>query len=486
MNQMNKHESGYTLIGVLAIFTIASVLALSLVMMSANTLKASKTEADNQSVFYIAEAGLNNAVNEFKKEANKIHEETSDENEFFQELNKELNSIVKLINGISPNEALRFTQINGKDPEATINIERIEESPGEYKVSSLGEIEPQTRKVEQDITIDWKAGNSNNGQPSTWGDFEDFGVYTFGEMSLNDGEYAKDIGTANTDKGSLNLINKVKINESNDVFVPNGDKDIVNNNSGNSNLEPKSKEPLQPPPMPKFIDTDDGNWDIYENCPPAFSMNNEVKNIILKNRTTFAGCGITVMGHGGENAELNIFIDNSVEVPTHTQILTPPGIPINLYVNGEVIVPKGSSGSIIMAAIYAQDDIKIESSAGAQFYGSLFSKGSILFEKDSSKGLIYGETIYAKKDVTFEGNGNVLHGTSVIGSNVKLDKTVIETKLDPNRIKSGSLSLNELKQLPPDDENNGPEYPPPPNEDSNGGIIITPGSLHEVDNNDKN
>ena len=54
-----KQEKGYSLLLVILAIAFLSVLGIMLLTLTANSLKISTSERDDQSVFYIAEGGLN-------------------------------------------------------------------------------------------------------------------------------------------------------------------------------------------------------------------------------------------------------------------------------------------------------------------------------------------------------------------------------------------------------------------------------------------
>src|SRR5699024_4092594 len=149
---MNKGESGYTLIGVLAIFTIASVLAMSLVALTMTSLGQSNTEADDQAAFYIAEAGLNHKLAQVENIANEINSYTKDG--FYEQLNNKLNWDQVIYDD--------FKMVKGVAPTAEIDIKAVPGRAGEYKVSSKGIIGKQSRTVEQEVAIEW--GGSGRGE----------------------------------------------------------------------------------------------------------------------------------------------------------------------------------------------------------------------------------------------------------------------------------------------------------------------------------
>ena len=72
MKEYNS-EKGFTLVIVLMILVLLSVLGLSLLKLSSNTLKISKNERADQSVYYIAEAGVVERRTQLRKEVNNAY-----------------------------------------------------------------------------------------------------------------------------------------------------------------------------------------------------------------------------------------------------------------------------------------------------------------------------------------------------------------------------------------------------------------------------
>lgn len=64
---MRQNERGYMLVGALLIIVLLFVVGLSLTTLASFSLKNASDERNHQSVYYIAEAGLNHLANEFEK-----------------------------------------------------------------------------------------------------------------------------------------------------------------------------------------------------------------------------------------------------------------------------------------------------------------------------------------------------------------------------------------------------------------------------------
>lgn len=444
---MNKHESGYTLVGVLAIFTISSIIAISLVMISVTSLKASKTEVDNQAVFYIAEAGLNKAVNKLEKEIKEI-DERSQNIDIENEISKSLNKVMENTNNLT------FEKVNNiKDPPSVQLVIKDGKEKNEYIISSTGIIDNQKRTVEQTIEIDLIPSEEqpeDNESIGKWSPFKDYGVYAFGNMVLDGGVYSKDIGTANNKEGSITLKNGVKINK--EIKIPEDNKSIV---QGNTSANITQYNPLKKPSLPNFPTLDDDIWKSGNICGEAIQKITGKNYIKLVNIQEIPyHCTLYIMDSNPE-AELNILIDPANIGGKKTLTIMTLNIytdaknrtPVNLYVNGNIQFPRGSTGGNIHANIYTKGDVIVKSGAsGINFHGSLFSKeGNIELEKGHSASEFYGELVYAQNNITFGSPGIIMHGTSVIGNSVNLTNTTINTIPDPNlfpdphRIKSGSL-----------------------------------------------
>src|SRR5690625_4551954 len=131
---MNHHrDSGYILVGVLLAITILSVVGVSLVSLSANSVKTSSSERDNQAVYYIAEAGLIFLASEFERAVSEIYEKDSikTRNDFYSELESF---------GYLPDRYENFEKVDMDKPYTLLKIEKVGEESGKYKLVSTGYI----------------------------------------------------------------------------------------------------------------------------------------------------------------------------------------------------------------------------------------------------------------------------------------------------------------------------------------------------------
>jgi len=150
---INKNELGFTLVAVLMVLVVLSVLGVSVLMITSNFVKLSAGERDDQSVFYIAEAGLTVEMAEIEETITEVYNITKTEAEFFNALNAR-------IIAVSKSTSATFENIHGKETNARIDVEELNTgNPREYKVASVGIIGNSTRKVKAIISIDWSKNN---------------------------------------------------------------------------------------------------------------------------------------------------------------------------------------------------------------------------------------------------------------------------------------------------------------------------------------
>ncbi|WP_107838194.1 pilus assembly PilX N-terminal domain-containing protein [Metasolibacillus meyeri] len=140
-----NNEKGYTLIIVVLVIALISILGLGLMTLTANTLNTTKHERDDQSLFYIAEAGINieksnieQIVYESYVNTMRLHEDMSveDRSEFnFEEYYK--GEVFKYLSLNAPYAYSNFEKQFNKQPEACISLISFEE-PNKINIESMG------------------------------------------------------------------------------------------------------------------------------------------------------------------------------------------------------------------------------------------------------------------------------------------------------------------------------------------------------------
>lgn len=168
----NKNERGFTLLTVLMILVIFSILGVSLLTLSSNTVKLTDNERQDQSVFYIAEAGavqklaqieavVEMAFDTVKQEYEKLtpkQQATYDfEGRFFTEVESGINSL-------STEPIKSFKSNFGKKPIAfvSVNLKSEVENTRNYEIRSKGEIGKKNRTVIQNIQVTLNPTETDN------------------------------------------------------------------------------------------------------------------------------------------------------------------------------------------------------------------------------------------------------------------------------------------------------------------------------------
>ncbi|MGE6367647.1 pilus assembly PilX N-terminal domain-containing protein [Planococcus kocurii] len=151
-----KSESGYTLPIVLLILVVFSILGMSLISITINSLELSDSERKDQAVYYIAESGTTVALSDISILVNSLSNSTAIQNEkdFFIKLEQEiLNS--KVISGFEKN--------SGETPFATVTVKLLEIDENlkkrKYEIISKGEIGKRTRTVGGNFSVSFSSGD---------------------------------------------------------------------------------------------------------------------------------------------------------------------------------------------------------------------------------------------------------------------------------------------------------------------------------------
>ncbi|MFJ7735049.1 pilus assembly PilX N-terminal domain-containing protein [Lysinibacillus sp. NPDC097287] len=181
----SKNENGNTLIITLFVLVLITILGLSLVTMTTNTLKVSTNERTDQAVFYIAEAGLverkasltieiNNAysaaVDEYKKQLIENSKKDPSEQEVisFKNIFKPILLANVSLAGATYNN---FEKHFSKEPKAEVTIEQEEQDTKMiYTITStgiLGDLDTASRVITQKVSVDLNSasfdGNTSKG-----------------------------------------------------------------------------------------------------------------------------------------------------------------------------------------------------------------------------------------------------------------------------------------------------------------------------------
>lgn len=152
-----KDEFGYTLPIVLLILVVFSILGMSLISVTMNSLKLSDNERKDQAVYYIAESGATVVLAEIETLVKTLSSrpDIKNENDFF----------IKLEQGILNNKVLsEFEKNSGEIPNAAVSVKLLEVDEilkeRTYKITSKGKVGKGTRTVEGNFKVSFNAGKS--------------------------------------------------------------------------------------------------------------------------------------------------------------------------------------------------------------------------------------------------------------------------------------------------------------------------------------
>lgn len=419
MDNQNHNEAGYTLIGVLAIFTIVTILGISLVMLSITSINTSKAERDNQSVFYIAEGGLNYKMNEIEQAVKRVYKQADviTEEDFYTKVESIL---------LNSNEIYKEFQVGDESTRAEITVELVEEKNNEYMIKSTGYLENESRTVVKEVTIDWE-----NKDELIEGDTEiqklpPFAVFTSGNFTMSNGHIEGDIGSINVKQGSVHFLRGGPTHNG-VIYVPKGRKNIVINNVHNIRPEIKAiEENYSIPQLPTFpvIPTN------FTKLPDQlFEQSKHNSTDLIKDNNLFITNWMTnnytlVMNDDLEfnSIEINqnnkLFIDvgtTSKEMKVKHLDLTNGHIELKgkgnltIYVTDRITMGSGSminnNGDISRVNIFYSGTDLITLSGNQKIYGSLFAETANLHL--TASGGIFGNIFTGGEEFVLSGGSKV-------------------------------------------------------------------------------
>lgn len=232
MSKVNRmqNEKGFTLVVVLMVLVVLSVLTTAIIGVAANNSSLTRGERDDQSTFYIAEAGLNKRLAEIEEFVSGHASIFSTEKEspdviFLGEINARIDKEEKVY---------KFKEAFGNTPAATTTVEEGGQL-GLYNIISVGEIGNKTRTLKREISINFtpdigsEPGENEDGENpggSTGGgsviDVPDgTAVFVNGNISMSGSATINgNIGTNKSGNNSLEFEGNPSINGS--IYVPKG------------------------------------------------------------------------------------------------------------------------------------------------------------------------------------------------------------------------------------------------------------------------
>ena len=424
-----KEESGFSLIGVMLVLTILSVLGLSMATLSYGSVKVSSGERDDQSAYYIAEAGLTYEMGILENKIEEIYDATESGEEFFALIADELITTTP-----QPTD-VEFAESFGEEPSAEINITDITEEESHlsrtYNVESTGKIGSKERTLSQILTVTWTPKYTES--PSF--ELPPLAVYTRENITLTNGPVIGSIGTQSTEQHAITAGEGVyKVQEGN-VYVP-----VIDHSNDNRTCSTTPKEDY------KAYSVTRPTWEDNMPCPtevedmwefpslPAFP-DNEFEEYIIPSDVTVGSHKVIDRGDLLiTNYQANHYVLNMEDYLLQGKNLKFNRIAFNSKRNLTIHVGDGDKGIVVDHLDLTNGHIKVTGEGKLTFYvkdkitfgsgSTLNSEGNInnvnIFYKGSEKlqlagnqklyGSIYAET--ANLDLTGSGGiyGNIFTG----------------------------------------------------------------------------
>ncbi len=292
-NKYNHRESGYTMIGVLIIFTIITVLGLSIVTLSFASVKTSTNERNNQSAYYIAEAGLTYQMEKIKKDIVNIYGRESVRTE--EDFLREIEALVE-----EKNEYKEFDKVNNIQPFAEISVNLIDETDHLFIIESTGIVGEERRTVSRSFQVEW-ADKYREIEPY---ELPPFAVFTAGSLTMNNGTINGDIGTVSQDEGAIRFPGGGPTHNGS-IYVQDGNQNIVNNKVNNIKSEIKSLDHSYIiPELPLFLD-----FPSIDSCAEdeIITLSNGNKHEVIKN------CNLYINNYVVRDSNYKLVVDSDLK-----------------------------------------------------------------------------------------------------------------------------------------------------------------------------
>lgn len=327
--KLTRNDEGSGLVLALMTLMVLSVLGAALGAITIGSFKLGDINRDDNSAYYIAEAGANMAYDELQIKVNDTYNKPHTEDGFH------LTNDTFVKDNFKPKIYDAFDPQFGEDPEASVTIEIIDnENSKDYQITSIGKIGQRTRTVEKNVTVTW-SDNSNGGIGSSFPDITT--TVAKSKMTIDNGvELTGAVHIDSEAPNSLFIGNKV-VMDSIVYMHPNADKetsiDWQNEKQSGVTVENRA-EPL--------------DWEVYEKLLLSFptfpdaSVSDEWSNVIETNggvkNFVFDDLSLNedlqIIGGG----RVNIFVKNSLSMGEANINLNGNADQLQIYYSGNASV----------------------------------------------------------------------------------------------------------------------------------------------------
>ena len=156
-NYLQKNSHGYTFMIAVFVIVLIAVLGLGLMLTTSNTLNITKHERNDQSIFYIAEAGLNVEKKAVYTLVNNAYDFTRNKHKQTKKEDRDKIDFVKIfieqINDGLPDQPVSNSSFEpqfNQQPEACVKVTMESESPLAIKIESTGYLSSSENPIEID------------------------------------------------------------------------------------------------------------------------------------------------------------------------------------------------------------------------------------------------------------------------------------------------------------------------------------------------
>ncbi|HHT96473.1 MAG TPA: hypothetical protein GXZ90_01080 [Clostridiales bacterium] len=200
-----KNEKGYALIFAILMLALFSILSVGIMTTVSANSRIGRNERGLQSAYYISEAGIKTANNEFMDELVTIHESSNSADEFFAAIS---NYISTTYSGGNFKTINTFEDAYLSTPVAEVIIKEGIRAGDitEYEITSRGILDGGTRITSMKFSLKW-AIMAN----------PEFTVFTTDGMNINNGTINGPVGTIATASDAIKIGGWPTLN---DVYVP--------------------------------------------------------------------------------------------------------------------------------------------------------------------------------------------------------------------------------------------------------------------------
>lgn len=401
MKSILKNNDGYSIMMTFLIIILLSVLGISLLTVSANSLKTSSNEQIYQSAYYAAEAGLNTEkvrLYNYIDEAYEFVVEDYKNSTPTAKINYDADTIFynklrELLGPVTSYKLEDFEDQFNNTVSANISLAELSVNPLTYEIKSQGTIGKSNRFLKQTYSIDLNISSDTTPSGSNRA------LHTFGDINISggsriDGNIASESGKLSKDIWSRldgEFSNHIPLTAS----LPPFPTDMIN-----------SLETLSYPQNSKYKHYEvikSGNLTLdnliginYElkltdnmkfntlklNHLNTLTINtgNSDKHILVDNLILKNSGGIKIIGSG----KLNLYVKNNIEIGDLSSINnTGSSESVSIFYSGTNKIALGGFGSRNKASFYCTQ-CDLEFSAGNAFTGTIATGGKSVKIKGGS------------------------------------------------------------------------------------------------------